>query len=172
MNMKICIDKKYIIIWIKFGVGKYILEYGNFAICDVKISAFIAICNIIENICAVFTLIIKVIKNINPHAITGPIINPIIKLVNIKYMFNLLNCIILIGNIIICADMVTDIISIIFFDFMIFSKKFFEINFWNKIIPIVPPYENWKLKSNIVYGFFNSIIKADIAIFVNISLFL
>ncbi len=101
------------------------IEYGNFAICDFKISAFIAICNIIENICTVFTLIIKVIKNINPHAITGPIINPIIKLVNIKYMFNLLNCIILIGNIIICADMVTDIISIIFFDFMILSKKFF-----------------------------------------------
>ena len=154
------------------GVAKYICEYGNFDIFDIKIMNFIHICNGNEIIFANFIFTIRHIKNIKLHAITGPIINPIIKLLKTKYMFNVLNWNILIGSITICADIVTDKISIIFFDLKIFSKNLFEINFWNKIIPIVPPNENWKLKSNIEYGFFINIISDDIAIFVKMSLFL
>ena len=172
MKKKVFIAKKYITISIIVGVGMYIIEYGNFDILDIKSNIFIAICNIGENIFEIFIFIIRQIKNMKLHIIIGPIRKPRIKLLKTKYIFSVLNCIMLIGKTINCADIVTDNMSIILFDFIIFSKKFFEINFWNKTIPIVPPNENWKLKSNIVYGFWINIINADIDIFVKISLFL
>ena len=60
-------------------------------IFDIKIMNFIHICNGNEIIFANFIFTIRHIKNIKLHAITGPIINPIIKLLKTKYMFNVLN---------------------------------------------------------------------------------
>ena len=72
---------------------------------------------------------IILIKNIKQKIIIGPIINPIITLLRIKYTFTILKCTKLIGNITNCAEIVTDKISTILFEFITFSKKFFEIKF-------------------------------------------
>ena len=82
---------------------------------------------------------------IQPKIIMIPKSGPAKRLEIQKVKDIVLNWKAIIGIIAKFAEIVTESISIIFGNiFTIFPFIHLEILFWNKTIPIVPPYDNWK----------------------------
>ena len=89
-------------------------ENGNFPNSDIHISTRIGISTIHVKIMANFVLINIRTRCPKLHAIIGPIAIPINRFVIKKYGLIVLKWKMLIGRMIICADIVTDVISSIF----------------------------------------------------------